>query len=182
MFAVEKINEIKQDVLYAVKYTKCLHCCEGYQDEFQRLLDCWFDTLYLYDFFKQNQSLIEKSFYDCTIEEAVNRTINDAQNLEKKLSDLKPEEVLDFFKPLHRINYDKNYDQMKAYGTLSKSWLRLYGIKVDDEIIVITGGGIKLTRRMDDIFLAQLKQVKDWLIAKTIIDKDSLIDYINLEI
>jgi len=186
MFAVEKINEIKQDVLYAVKYTECLHCCEGYQDEFQRLFDCWADVQFLYDYFSENKLLINKGFYDYSIEEAIERTIDDADAWENVFLDAKKEKILNLFKPLHQVYYDKDYEQMKAYGTHTKSWLRLYGIKIDNEIIVITGGGIKLTRTINDTVLAyeldKMKQVKTWLIQNTIIDKDSLTDYINLEL
>ena len=64
------------------------------------------------------------------------------------------------------------------------SWLRIYAIKLEPGIYVITGGAIKLTRTMQErehtlSELARMEQVRTHLLTNNIVDKDSFDDYLS---
>ena len=64
------------------------------------------------------------------------------------------------------------------------SWLRIYAIKLDPGIYVITGGAIKLTRTMQErehtlVELARMEKVRRFLLDNNILDKDSFDDYMK---
>ena len=64
------------------------------------------------------------------------------------------------------------------------SWLRIYAIKLEPGIYVITGGAIKLTRTMQErehtlVELARMEKVRRFLLDNDIADKDSFVDYLN---
>lgn len=65
--------------------------------------------------------------------------------------DEKGKHLSEFFKPLHNKEAGTAYDlqQLKAYGNLSNSFLRIYAIRYGNSY-VITGGAIKLTDQMKD--------------------------------
>lgn len=62
------------------------------------------------------------------------------------------------------------------------SWLRIYAIKLEPGIYIITGGAIKLTRTMQErehtlVELARMEKVRNYLLEHDIVDMDSFIDY-----
>ena len=62
------------------------------------------------------------------------------------------------------------------------SWLRIYAIKLEPGIYVITGGAIKLTRTMQErehtlVELARMEKVRRFMLDNNIMDKDSFDDY-----
>ena len=64
------------------------------------------------------------------------------------------------------------------------SWLRIYAIKLEPGVYVITGGAIKLTRTMQErehtlVELARMEKVRRFLLDNDIADKDSFVDYQN---
>ena len=65
------------------------------------------------------------------------------------------------------------------------SWLRIYAIRLEPNVYVVTGGAIKLTRAMQDkehtmIELNKLNKCKEFLKRNGVFDKDSFID-LNME-
>lgn len=56
--------------------------------------------------------------------------------------------------------------------------LRIYGIEIEDECFIVTGGAIKLTRKMEgtrfEVELRNLARVKAFLKAEGITDKQGL--------
>lgn len=76
------------------------------------------------------------------------------------------------FKPLNPGDYRLlEFQKSKAYGTIRKSWLRIYAIRINAETYIITGGAIKLTRTMQERphtndQLKRLTQVRDYLIRE----------------
>ena len=66
--------------------------------------------------------------------------------------------------------------------TKHASWLRIYAIKLDPGIYIITGGAIKLTRTMQErehtlVELARMEKVRRFLLDNDIVDMDSFKDY-----
>ena len=125
-------------------------------DEFDHLFDLWQDIEYLEDFFTRNKKDLMSGFFGpLTIEDAVMQTRNDAKELQKQLLEIEssdennPKLLNSYFKPLDNIRYKQSeLEKTKSYGTIEKSWIRLYAIKVPENSYVVTGGAIKLTRTM----------------------------------
>lgn len=64
------------------------------------------------------------------------------------------------------------------------SWLRIYAIKLEPGIYIITGGAIKLTRTMQErehtlVELAKMERVRRYMIENNIVDMDSFQDYLH---
>ncbi len=204
MFAIEIIVK---DSLYAVKYTddndefENNEFIEGHKnpDEFNRLFINWQDPEYLDGFFNKNKEDLQKEFYgNISIEEAIQKTIDEAYKLGQKILSVAEkgkesisESLQTLFKPLN--NYENEiypipiYQKSKVYGSNYKSWLRIYALRIEKNVFIITGGAIKLTKTMNEREhlkkeLKKLENVKSFLISEGIIDNDSIIDFLELEI
>lgn len=136
--------------IYAVKY-------DGQPvNEFRRLFSEWTNPEYLESFFEANKPDLESDFYqNLSVENAIFLTMEDAGFLRKKMVGFakqnKSNELKQLFLPLHQMEKtDVHFSNRKAYGGVEKSWLRLYAIKTPDEVYLITGGAIKLTRTMQE--------------------------------
>ena len=81
------------------------------------------------------------------------------------------------------------YDGEKAYGTggyRHQSWLRIYAIKIEPGVYLVTGGAIKLTATMEERRhtmeeLAKLERVRNYLLDNGVYDLDGFNDYIDNE-
>jgi len=157
--------------LYAFKYAECD------RDELERLLDEWQDSVFLDEFFEQNQQ--DLAYFGITIESAIHQTIQEANYLRRlllSLSNSVDNSLERLFRPL-----DDNEYQTKALSKqkTKRRWLRLYGIRIDSNLYVITGGAIKLTHKMQDRLhtkgeLVKLTRCKDYLKSNGVMDADSL--------
>jgi len=66
------------------------------------------------------------------------------------------------------------------------SWLRIYAIRLEPNVYVVTGGAIKLSRKMQErehtaLELQKLNRCKAFLKANDIFDQDSFVELINEE-
>jgi len=187
-FAIETIIE---NSLYAIEYNNTGN------DEFNNLFENWSDPEYLDTFFNEHKADLQKDFYNnIPIEDAIIKTINEAEKLEHQLIEIAEksktsatESLQTLFKPLN--NYENTiypipeYQKSKIYGSEHKSWLRIYAIRIDENIFIITGGAIKLTKTMNEREhlldeLEKLKHVKEFLINEGIIDNDSIVDFMEI--
>ncbi|MGY6520505.1 MAG: hypothetical protein ACXIUD_02180 [Mongoliitalea sp.] len=125
--------------------------------EFERVFDFFNDPVELFEFFEANQIDLQSGFYgNISIKEALNRTRKEAQELEEKILELaeggveNPRETLStLFEPLSDNEIDhRGFERDKAYGLSRKSWIRVYAIRVDLNKFVVSGGTIKLTKKM----------------------------------
>lgn len=179
-----KIVSIFGDNLFAIKYTGRA------KNEFRRLFDFWNDPEELDEFFEENKKDITNGFYGTIpIEDAIFKTIEDATKFEndfKQLAQKSTKEQLEgldaLFEPLH----NSNIKIIVLEENKSKNnWLRIYGLKVEDDVYIITGGAIKLTRAMKDRKhtrneLRNLNSVKSYLVSKGIISKDDIVTEIEI--
>lgn len=184
---IDSIFAIIKNSLISIKYI------ENENDEFERIFDNWTDVEYLSNFFNEHNKDLQSGFYGkIRIEQAIERTIQEAEELEEiileisesgKTNDYKALQTL--FKPLDNNEYTlKDHQQSKAYGSEHKSWLRIYAIRIAKNTYVITGGAIKLTETMNDRVhlkeeLKNLESVKEYLIDNGLFDED---DFEYLEI
>jgi hypothetical protein len=144
---------IVPDSLYAVQYD------DEHLNEFRRLFHSWNDTEYLESFFEEHKMDLQREFWrDISVTEAVLRTKREAQNLERKLIQIAENGKTDrydtlssLFKPLYdrTIRID-DFEKNKVKGLNNPNWLRIYAIRLDTNLFVISGGAIKLTPTMND--------------------------------
>ncbi|MDP3353864.1 MAG: hypothetical protein Q8S44_09000 [Flavobacteriaceae bacterium] len=142
-----------EDSIYAIQFE--------HENEFThawaKCFELWNDPIYLNDFFEEHEDDLYDPFWSgITIEEAIIKTRQDAVLLEKKLKDIAEsgkykgnDNLSSFFEPLSKGRIE-DYEKDKAKGIINPSWLRIYAIRIDANCFVITGGGIKLTKTMND--------------------------------
>lgn len=156
------------------------------ETEFSLLFTQWSDTEYLFDFFQENKSDL-KSHY--SINSAVLEVLEDAAQTENYILDSAKSGNADFltkFIPLHTgDDEEKPMLHCKMYGSRPNSMLRIYGIKLANKAVIITGGAIKLTRTMQErahtkLELQKMKQVARYLINEGFTTEQ--IEFLDIEL
>ncbi|CAN5117090.1 hypothetical protein BH09BAC3_BH09BAC3_38310 [soil metagenome] len=151
-------------------------------NEFVRLFRQWQDPEFLYAFFTENIEDLQSGFFGTiSLKTAVRRTRDEARRLENALHQLASgsNNNLDtVFAPL-QSNEPIELTRSKATGNNQRSWLRIYAIKLEANVYVVTGGAIKLTRSMQDREhtrheLGKLSRCKDYLREQGILDIEAL--------
>lgn len=166
--------------LYAVVYDR------GGKDAFWQLFEQWQDPEYLFGFFTEHELDLQSDFYNCSALEAVRITKVEATEFRDLIIETKDNgqiedtgKIYELFKLLTTTEYRlHNHRRHKAYGPDGDSWLRVYAIRVQD-CFLITGGAIKLTKRMDErnhtrIELEKLEKVRSTLKLLGIYDQQGL--------
>lgn len=179
----DKILEDRR--LWAVRY-------EGETDNcFNRLFSSWYDMNWLKSFFQDNLADLSSFFHITDVYEAVMETIDQAKRLECVMLDITANANLDvLFKHLENSRYwEMTLGREKAYGDRGnrhQSWLRIYAIKIDTGVYLVTGGAIKLTATMEErshtlAELAKMERVRNLLLDNGVYDLDGFNDYIENE-
>lgn len=158
------------------------------QDILTKTIDNWLNPGFLENFFNNNIKDLEDYFHITNVDDAIYDTIEDAASLSCLILDIKPDANLDLlFRPLEnqRIR-EMLLSREKAKGKRQSghnSWLRIYAIKLDPGIYLITGGAIKLTHLMmerkhtlDE--LVKMEKVRSYLLENGIIDADGINDIV----
>lgn len=169
--------------LWAVRY-------DGDNDNIlYSLFDQWNDVVWLRSFFKANSGDLENYFKITNINDAIVRTIDDADKLEAIIMDISQEANLDMiFRPLSNSRIAEcllGKEKARLKNLVGKSsWLRIYAIKLAKGVYIITGGAIKLTATMQERAhtakeLINLERVRNFLLDEHIIDDESFIEYIE---
>lgn len=173
-----KIINIFADQIYAFQLD------ENSEDEFHRNLNLWNDIEYLKDFFDKNKENIIDNPYLKTnsirgfIEEVTENAYEIDLAIEKSF---KNENLQDFFQvlsenqPLH-----ETYSNVKG----KQRFLRLYGIKIEDNTFIITGGAIKITQKMQEHpdtenELEKFNICKKFLVENDINNHEQLYEYLT---
>ncbi len=121
-------------------------------DEFSRLFSQWQDPQYLYAFFTDHIDDLQSGFFGAiSLQTAIRRTRDEARQLELALERMSAtDNNLDaIFVPLRQTE-PRELTRSKATGDNQRSWLRVYAIRVESNVYVVTGGAIKLTRSMQE--------------------------------
>ncbi len=168
--------------LWAVRYDNCL------DNVLDTILDQWNDVVWLRSFFKGNIDDLAAYFKITDVNEAIYDTIEDSERLQCLIMDISPDADLDrIFRPLENSRTSEmllGKEKARLRDTpRHASWLRIYAIKLEPGIYVITGGAIKLTRTMQDrehtlLELARMEKIRNFLIANGICDMDSFKGYL----
>jgi hypothetical protein len=179
-----EIIKIYEPYLYSVKY-------EGEElSEFDRLFQTWGDVTYVNDFMEANKSLLESPVWERTHkpEEAARQVLKEAYELEEYFHELcenaETGMTPDLDSHFHFLNgkykYVCEWIPMKSYGTIFPSFLRIYAIKLKENVYIITGGGIKLSKDIQsspdikDHVIKNIDRVRRFLVASDIIDDDDM--------
>ena len=167
--------------LWTVRY-------DGEEDNcFEELFERWNDILWLRKFFIDNLGDLKSFFKITDVYEAIEDTLSDASVLECLMLDISPEADLDnLFRHLDNARYSEMTLEKKKTKVLGvnkhPSWLRIYAIKIDSGVYLVTGGAIKLTATMSErchtlAELAKMESVRNYLIELGIFDADGFNDY-----
>ena len=178
----ERILEGK-DHLWAVRDM------EKPKNELALLFDSWNDIGFLMDFFMENLDDLKQFFHIQRISDAIDDTMDDAEELQRLILDIPYTENLDeLFTPLGSADLTireltrekaRNWDRIDH-----ASWLRVYAIRLEKNVFVVTGGAIKLTRSMQERphtqeQLDKLNSCRQYLLDNGVFDADSFISLIE---
>lgn len=159
------------------------------KDELAFQFSNWKDPEFLYNFFKFNYKDLHRSIWKyISIEYAINKTIQDALEFESEFLDNHEINLEERFKPLNDLQTSFiNLNKSKCYGMNTPSWLRLYGLRVEKGVYVITGGAIKLTHKMEERAhtmeeLIKLEKGRNFLMKENVFDGDGLVDFIEFQL
>ena len=155
-------------------------------DEFSRLFRQWQDPEFLYSFFTEHIEDLQSGFFgSISVQTAIRRTRDDARQLEQALQQLATEtsrNLDSIFAPLQQTE-PIEFTRSKAKGNTQRSWLRIYALKLQSNVYVVTGGAIKLTQAMQDREhtwheISKLNRCKDYLREQGISDIEGLSELI----
>ena len=169
--------------LWAVHY-------EGEElNELDRVFTQWNDAGWLLQFFRENFDDLVSYFRITKLDEAVYDTMEDSDELECLIMDISPDADLDeLFRPLENSRTSEMMLSKEKARLRNRprhaSWLRLYAIKLNPGIYVVTGGAIKLTRTMQEREhtlkeLEKMEKLRQYFVANGVIDDDSFNDFIK---
>ena len=132
-----------------------------------------------------------RSFFHITdVYDAVMDTVEDAKHLECLMLDISPDANLDIlFKHLENSRFAEmslGREKAKGEGVQHPSWLRIYAIKIEPGVYLVTGGAIKLTATMAErkhtmAELAKMERVRNYLMDNGVFDFDGFNDYMSNE-
>lgn len=174
------------DGLYAIRYAK------QNLDEFARLFKNWNDTHYVMSYLMVNEEFLKDDYFiHDIIDDLVSKVraeINALAALLEKYSEEgytnTGENLENIFKPLK----EKKFDTSELQGAkavlnrteTNKPILRIYGLRLNKNTFIITGGAIKLVHLMQNHpdtnhELQKIEEVRNWLRKNGITTQDDLI-------
>ncbi len=178
----ERILEGK-DHLWAVRNM------EKPKNELALLFDSWNDIGFLMDFFMENLDDLKQFFHIQRISDAIDDTMDDAEELQRLILDIPYTENLDeLFTPLGSADLtirELTREKARNWDRIGHaSWLRVYAIRLEKNVFVVTGGAIKLTRSMQERphtqeQLDKLNSCRQYLLDNGVFDADSFISLIE---
>lgn len=145
-------------------------------------------SIFLISLWKNMEDL--KSFFHIErLDEAVNDTFEDAEALQELVLEVPYTEHLDeLFKPLDITDTRaRELSREKARNwnrDRHASRLRIYAIRLEPNVYIVTGGVIKLTKTMQErehtaLELQKLNHCKAFLKANGVFDQDSFVELTN---
>jgi hypothetical protein len=171
--------------LWAVRYDGDETNC------FDALFSRWYDMVWLKHFFQENLADLAAFFRITDVYQAIMETMDEASRLECLMLDISPEANLDLlFRHLENGRFSEmSLGREKAKGTSvarHPSWLRIYAIKIEPGVYLVTGGAIKLTATMAErshtlAELAKMEHVRNFLIDNGVYDMDGFNEYMDNE-
>lgn len=172
--------------VYLARFVDCplYKTIEEYETELDKIQDQLQDPLFVRNFIKSTKSGWKKGNYKShSITYLAEEVLKEAADLFDKLDELTQESqngdcfelLFDEFTELSKPERNDNPGRKKMYTYKYGSFLRLYGIRLGNNAIIITGAGIKLVEKMQSApalitELDKMNYLKDWLIQEKITD------------
>jgi hypothetical protein len=167
-------------------FSVCIDPEKDQRDEFKILDDNLSDPEFLRNFFNKREAFIGAHPFhgSITVREAIRRTRNEYFSLLRIFKDLAEEGITDeelglveIFKPLKKSEIFKPQLQKEKAKSSYKSWIRVYALRVAQNFYIVTGGGIKLYKTMQEdeylkTQLAKIELVKQFLIENEMYDPE----------
>lgn len=161
---------IFEDQLYSFHYD------EFRENEYYRKLNQWTNTEYLYKFAKANNVNNIPLFIDHISEnlEEIEELIDEIAETDGQFKRL--------FIPLDDAENHKHLSLRK--GKIINNKLRLYAVKLSEEVYIITGGAIKMSQRMEQHpctlkELSKLFQARQYLEINDTFNEDAFYELIT---
>lgn len=182
------------DEQYQGVYLACFVDCpfyetpKRYETELDKIQDQLQNPLYVRNFINSFESGWKVGAYkNYNLKSLVTDVLDEAAELFDKLDELTEnsqngncfELLFDQFIELSKSERYDDPGRKKMYTYDSGSLLRLYGVGIGNNAIILTGIGIKLVGKMDEsealkLELKKMDFLKGWLIQKNIIDSTDL--------
>jgi hypothetical protein len=168
--------------LWAVKYD------EDAVNVLGLLFRYWSDIDWLADFFSSNKADLERNFQIRSVDKAIYDTLMDVEELECMILDLAEDSDLDkMFRPLNNMRTSElllGKEKAKGKRGAHSSWLRLYALRLEKGVYLITGGAIKLTYTMQERShtlkeLERMEMVRNHLIENGVTDLGGFVDFVK---
>jgi hypothetical protein len=146
------IIKVFDEVLYSIHF-------EGDENHaWKQFYTDWGNPQYVSDFLHEHQQDLRRSpWKQEQIEDLVTKTVRNVRFMLSEIYNAASQhrsgkDVLDhYFAPLdNRDRPLQPFQLVKHKGEYAPRWLRLYGIRVNENLFFITGSAIKLTLNMED--------------------------------
>lgn len=183
------VDEETKEGLYSIVYDNCESC------EFDRLFDNWNDVEYVTNYCETNKEYLNTDYFsDFTIDEIISRILLEAETLEGQIENIvndgfekKDANLQMLFKQLHDQQFtipilQESKAKIDDKRHFPKPILRVYGLRIDSNTFVVTGGAIKITQSMQDHVdtneeLNKMGLVKSFLAEIEITYQDDLLNF-----
>jgi hypothetical protein len=156
-------------------------------NEYHSFMEWVFDRHSIRTFFKEREHLLKNNpYYPNTVNEAAKRTFEEVSLLKQNLEFAKNNSIEDLcnflqenFKALdNQSSFEEELQPSKTQGPDKDCWIRIYGVRVNPEMFIVTGGAIKLVHRIkDDKNLiderSKLLRVRDYLKQEGLFDAEA---------
>ena len=178
-----KAIDICGPFLYSIQY-------DGEEEnEFDRLLKKWRDLEYVTQFIEDNKDYLTNPtlFAVWAPDARAVSVVGDFNMWDERLHHMElhgESGIFELFIPGAwegaKYKYEIVNPPMKSYGTERPSLLRFYAIKLDSNVYLITGGGIKLGDKIQnspdlkDHVIQNIEKVKHWMKQNGILDSNDL--------
>jgi hypothetical protein len=171
-----EILPIFEPWLYAFRYEN------ETQDEFERVFELWSDPMYLEDFFELNKEKL--AYFKTDVITAIHETRNESETFESELLEIAETQE----PPLDAMFKNLNDEETRVYEfskqKSKRRWLRIYALRIDKNVYVVTGGANKLTKRMEDgpdtsKELSKLEKCRNFLNENDVSDIDTFKELVS---
>jgi hypothetical protein len=176
--------------VYLARFVNCAfyQTPDMYETELDKIQDQLQDPLYVRSFIKSKQSGWQNGSYkNDNLNYLATQVLTEAADLFDKLDELNKKSqvgncfdlLFDEFKELSHSERLDDPGRRKMYTYDYGSLLRLYGIRLGNDALILSGAGIKLVNKMNDspalkLELEKMTYLKDWLKQEKIKDSTDL--------
>jgi len=166
-----KIVDIFAEQLFAIHYQSEV------DNEYDRLMEDWTDVSYLRKYAKDNNV--------DNINKFVKEKLRNAEQIQDLLEDITSnnDPLEQYFRPLFDTERGVKILSLQK-GKIDRNGIRLYAIKIDNNMFLLTGGAIKMSQKMQDhpdssIELEKVKVAKLFLQDNGVTDNDSFYELLK---